>query len=176
MTEMHELKYYDKEIWTLMSESVGKQGKIQNVYFFENFHQIMSKLNTDPSSPLFELMTADIEAFVKKHYNKNRAWRYNLEEARMRTYQELVANRDNCNEADFTIQLKPADNAFIEAEKKAQQKMQRMKLAKYDKDLLEQVLKEMMKEGRTLMEMMAELDITDEKMIIDAQERLSKKE
>lgn len=43
--------------------------------------------------------------------------------------------------------------------------MKRLRMAKYSTDLFDEIVTEMMKEKRTLMEMMAELDVDDEKIL-----------
>ena len=45
-------------------------------------------------------------------------------------------------------------------------------MAKYSEDLFDEIVIEMMKEKRTLMEMMAELDVDDEK-IVESQQRIT---
>jgi hypothetical protein len=47
-------------------------------------------------------------------------------------------------------------------------------MAKLSKDLFDEIVSEMLKEKRTLMEMMAELDV-DDQAIYDAQERIAKR-
>ena len=47
-------------------------------------------------------------------------------------------------------------------------------MAKYSQDLFDEIISEMMKEKRTFMEMMAELDV-DENAIFDAQDRIAKR-
>ncbi len=47
-------------------------------------------------------------------------------------------------------------------------------MAKLSKDLFDEIVQEMMREKRTLMEMMAELDV-DDQAILDAQERIAKR-
>ena len=47
-------------------------------------------------------------------------------------------------------------------------------MAKLSKDLFDEIIDEMLKEKRSLMEMMAELDV-DDQAIYDAQERIAKK-
>ena len=46
--------------------------------------------------------------------------------------------------------------------------MKRLRMAKYSIELFDEIVIEMMKEKRTMMEMMAELDVDDEK-IVEAQ-------
>jgi len=50
--------------------------------------------------------------------------------------------------------------------------MKRLRMAKYSVDLFDEIVTEMMKEKRTLMEMMAELDVDDEK-ILESQQRIT---
>ena len=45
-------------------------------------------------------------------------------------------------------------------------------MAKYSTELFDEIVTEMMKEKRTLMEMMAELDVDDEK-IVESQQRIT---
>ena len=54
----------------------------------------------------------------------------------------------------------------------AEKKMKRLRMAKYSIELFDEIVTEMMKEKRTLMEMMAELDVDDEK-ILEAQQRIT---
>ena len=46
----------------------------------------------------------------------------------------------------------------VEAEKK----LKRLRMAKYSEELFDEIVQEMMKEKRTMMEMMAELDVDEE--------------
>jgi len=46
--------------------------------------------------------------------------------------------------------------------------MKRLRMAKYSQELFDEIVMEMQKEKRTMMEMMAELDVDDEK-IVEAQ-------
>ena len=43
--------------------------------------------------------------------------------------------------------------------------MKRLRMAKYSEELFDEIVSEMMREKRTLMEMMAELDVDDEKIV-----------
>ena len=45
-------------------------------------------------------------------------------------------------------------------------------MAKYSPDLFDELVMEMMREKRTMMEMMAELDVEDEK-IVESQQRIA---
>lgn len=50
--------------------------------------------------------------------------------------------------------------------------MKRLRMAKYSEELFDEIVGEMMKEKRTMMEMMAELDV-EEEQIIEAQLRIT---
>ena len=50
--------------------------------------------------------------------------------------------------------------------------MKRVRMAKYSPDLFDELVIEMMREKRTMMEMMAELDVEDEK-IVESQQRIA---
>ena len=56
------------------------------------------------------------------------------------------------------------DQTLIQKSLQAEKKMKRLRMAKYSTDLFDEIVTEMMKEKRTLMEMMAELDVDDEKI------------
>lgn len=60
------------------------------------------------------------------------------------------------------------DLSIIQKAYDAERKMKRLRMAKYSVELFDEIVVEMMKEKRTMMEMMAELDVDDEK-IIEAQ-------
>lgn len=50
--------------------------------------------------------------------------------------------------------------------------MKRVRMAKYSIELFDELVMEMMREKRTMMEMMAELDVEDEK-IAESQQRIA---
>lgn len=56
----------------------------------------------------------------------------------------------------------------------AEKKMKRLRMAKYSTELFDEIVTEMMREKRTLMEMMAELDVDDDK-IVESQQRITNK-
>lgn len=56
----------------------------------------------------------------------------------------------------------------------AERKMKRLRMAKYSKDLFDEIVQEFMKEKRTIMEMMAELDVEEEE-IAESQQRIANK-
>jgi hypothetical protein len=64
------------------------------------------------------------------------------------------------------------DQTLITRAIDAEKKMKRLRMAKYSTELFDEIITEMMKEKRTLMEMMAELDVDDEK-IVESQQRIT---
>jgi len=62
----------------------------------------------------------------------------------------------------------------LEQAKAVEKRLKRLRMAKLSKDLFDEIVEEMLKEKRTLMEMMAELDV-DDQAIFDAQERIAKR-
>jgi len=64
------------------------------------------------------------------------------------------------------------DQTLIARAIDAEKKMKRLRMAKYSTELFDEIITEMMKEKRTLMEMMAELDVDDEK-IVESQQRIT---
>lgn len=71
-------------------------------------------------------------------------------------------------------QTKPdTDESVLEVAREAERKLKRLKMAKYSTELFDEIVKEMMNEKKTIMEMMAELDVEDE-AIFSAQTRLAK--
>jgi len=56
------------------------------------------------------------------------------------------------------------DQTLVQRAVEAERKMKRLRMAKYSNELFDEIVIEMMKEKRTMMEMMAELDVEDEKI------------
>lgn len=85
----------------------------------------------------------------------------------MRTWDELVATRENSDLSKFVIKKDDIDQSVLEQAKAVEKKLKRLRMAKLSKDLFDEIIDEMLKEKKTLMEMMAELDV-DEQAIFDA--------
>ena len=66
------------------------------------------------------------------------------------------------------------DQKVLEQAKAVEKRLKRLRMAKLSKDLFDEIVEEMVKEKRSLMEMMAELDV-DDQAIYDAQERIAKR-
>ena len=63
---------------------------------------------------------------------------------------------------------------MLEQAKAVEKRLKRLRMAKLSKDLFDEIVDEMLKEKRSFMEMMAELDV-DDQAIYDAQERIAKR-
>ena len=139
------------------------------------FYSTFKKLNKDPKNPLFKKLDSAIECLETKHYTTDRKWRYTLEDGgRLRTLAELIEMREEPKLEDFIIKKADVDERMLEQAKAIERRLKRLKMAKLDKNLFDEIIEEMMKEKKTLLEMQAELDV-DEATIFDAQERIAKK-
>ena len=92
----------------------------------------------------------------------------------MRTWRELVARRDEPQLSDYLIKKAEIDQNVLEQAKAVEKRLKRLRMAKLSKDLFDEIVEEMLKEKRSFMEMMAELDV-DDQAIYDAQERIAKR-
>lgn len=57
-------------------------------------------MNKNPKNPFFQKLDEPIKILVDKYGTKDRQWKYNFEECRFRTYEELVARREDCKYED----------------------------------------------------------------------------
>ena len=69
----------------------------------------------------------------------------------------------------------PVDESIITRAREAEKKLKRLRMAKYSKDLFDEIIAEMMRDKKTIMEMMAELD-ADEASIYASQTRIAKRQ
>jgi hypothetical protein len=92
----------------------------------------------------------------------------------MRTWDELIARREEPKVTDYLIKRAEIDQKVLEQAKAVEKRLKRLRMAKLSKDLFDEIVEEMLKEKRSLMEMMAELDV-DDQAIFDAQERIAKR-
>lgn len=51
---------------------------------------------------------------------------------------------------------------ILQVAKEAEKRLKRLKMAKYSADLFDEIIEEMMREKKTIMEMLAELDCEEE--------------
>lgn len=86
----------------------------------------------------------------------------------------MIDRRENCSIDDQIIGKGGIDQNLITRALEAEKKMKRLRMAKYSTELFDEIVIEMTKEKRTMMEMMAELDVDDEK-ILEAQQRITNK-
>jgi len=172
---MHTLEYYDEEIWNLLVKDIETKIRINNLEFFKTFYQVLTQINNDPKNPFFKKLEAPLKRLTEKHYTKDRQWRYSLEDGgRMRTWDELVARREEPKVTDYIIKKAEIDQKVLEQAKAVEKRLKRLRMAKLSKDLFDEIVEEMLKEKRSIMEMMAELDV-DDQAIFDAQERIAKR-
>lgn len=95
-TELHALRYYDKEIWDLIVTTAVSKKKIQNMYFFMNLHQIFNEINNDKEAGehLYNKLSEQIDKFVEKHHTTDRQWKYSVEKQHKYSLKELIARRE----------------------------------------------------------------------------------
>lgn len=158
----HELSYYDEELWTLLVTDVEQKLRINNLEFFHTFYSTLTEVNQDPKNPFFQKLEGPLKKLTTQHYTKDRQWRYSLEEGgRMRTWDELVARREEPKLEDYIIKKGDIDQKVLEQAKAVERRLKRLRMAKLSKEVFDEIIEEMVKDKRTLMEMMAELDVDD---------------
>jgi len=172
--EFIHIQYYDQELWSKIAETTLQKKKINNTHDFKIIHSSLCFLNEDKEAGFEGQFTEQIEKLVEKHYTVDRKWRYCLEKRDWRTLQELIDRRDECKQTDDVVMREQIDLEILEKAKQAERKLKRLKMAKYSQDLFDEIIEEMMREKKTLMEMMAELDC-DEENIYAAQTRIAKR-
>ena len=172
--EFHHLEYYDKELWLLIADTAVHKKKINNTHYWGIVFETLTDLNQD--GPLKGLFTDHLAKLVEKHYTVDRKWRYNIEDGgSMRPLQELIDRREDAKWEDSLIKRAAVDEKIIEQAREAERKLKRLKMAKYSTDLFDEIIEEMMRDKKTIMEMMAELDV-DESNIYAAQTRIAKRQ
>lgn len=77
---------------------------------------------------------------------------------------DLVARRDDCKLEDQLMKRADIDNSILELAKDAERKLKRLKMAKFSFDLFDEIISEMMRDKKTIMEMLAELDCDEEQV------------
>ncbi len=173
--DLHTLQYYDEEIWGLLVKDIEQKLRINNIEFFKTFYETLTAINADPKNPFFKKLDGPLKKLTEKHYTKDRQWRYSLEDGgRMRTWDELVARREEPQLSSYIIKKAEIDQKVLEQAKAVEKRLKRLRMAKLSKDLFDEIVDEMLKDKRSLMEMMAELDV-DDQAIFEAQERIAKR-
>ena len=119
--------------------------------------------------------TTQLEDLIRKHYTEDRKWRYSLEKADFNSLQDLIDRREDCKREDTLIERAEMDTSIRERALAADRKLKRLKMAKFSKELFDEIVEEMMREKKTIMEMLAELDCT-ETQVYAAQTRLARKQ
>lgn len=76
----------------------------------------------------------------------------------------MLDRRENSKQDEMSVLKGSVDQTLVARAVEAEKKMKRLRMAKYSKELFDEIVLEMMKSKRTIMEMMAELDVDDEKI------------
>lgn len=159
--ELHFLGYYDEEIWNKIVDTSIQKIKINNTHYWSTIYETLCQMNDDENCPFHKKLGQKIEELVKKHFTEDRKWRYDLEKRGMRSLQELIDKRDESKITDHIIKRSEVDAKIIEQAREAEKRLKRLKMAKYSTDLFDEIIEEMMRDKKTIMEMMAELDVDE---------------
>ena len=101
--QLDALKVYDEELWSACFKTLGQKKRINNMHYFAFYHQTMLKMNEMAEEPFFKKLDKDIAQLKEKHFNINREWRYDFNSARFKSWEELVARRDDVKLEDFKM-------------------------------------------------------------------------
>ena len=162
--EFEYLQYFDEEIWQKMFDSIGNKKAMQNIYLLDFFLKFLHRYNDNPNLPFFKKLDKNIKRMQEKHMTVNREWRYNFDAVEFRSLDELIARRDDYKIDDSAITKGEVDQSMINRALNAEKKRKKLRMAKYSQELFDELVFTMMKENRTMMEMMAELDVEDEEI------------
>ncbi len=161
LAEFHFLGYYDEELWTKIIDTAINKTKINNTHYWQTIHQTLCEMNDDEKCPMYKKLTPKIDELVKKHFTKDREWRYSLENRGMRSLQDLIDRREESKIDDHLIKRAEIDEKILIQAREAEKRLKRLKMAKYSVELFDEIIEEMMRDKKTIMEMMAELDVDD---------------
>ena len=145
----------------MIVQSVVTKKQVNNIYDFMEFHETIHQINTGEKNPLRGNYTADIETYLKKHYTEDRVWKYNAETRELRPVQELIDQRERAVITNYRQDKAAVDEQIIIRAREVEKRMKRLKMAKYSEELFDEIIEEMTKEKRVVMEMMAELDVDE---------------
>ena len=176
--ELDNLGWYDEEVWTLVIDTAIHKGKVQNTHFLHTLLNIMTRMNKNETEcpHFYQKLQPKIDEYLKKHYygQEDRQWRYNADKCEWRPIQELIERREEADISKFKLTKADVDEGILLRAREAEKKLKRLRMAKYSKDLFDEIIAEMMKDKKTLLEMMAELD-ADEGSIYESQTRIAKR-
>ena len=83
--ELHFLGYYDEELWLKIVDTAINKTKINNTHYWQTIHVTLCEMNDDEKCPMHKKLASKIDELVKKHFTKDREWRYSLEKRGMRS-------------------------------------------------------------------------------------------
>ena len=99
MKEMEHLEFMDSDIWQKCFDTISHKKRINNLTFLDYFNQVLRKFNSDPKGAFFKKLDSNIEK-LGNHMNQNRKWRYDFENAKMYSLDELIARREETKYGD----------------------------------------------------------------------------
>ncbi len=149
-------------MWTKILDTAIHKNKINNTHYWVTIHQTTKALNEVPDYPLKGKFNEKILELVSKHFTPDRKWHYYLEKAELFTLYNFIEKRDESKLDDHFIKRAEIDMKILQVAKEAEKRLKRLKIAKYSSDLFDEIIEEMMREKKTIMEMLAELDCEEE--------------
>jgi len=99
MHELEHIEFYDEDIWQKCFDTISHKKRINNLTFLDYFNQTMRRFNSNPKGAFFKKLDSHIEK-LGSHMNANRKWRYDFENARLYSLDELIARRDDTKYGD----------------------------------------------------------------------------
>ncbi len=93
-------EYLDEEVWMKLIDMTVNAQRINNMDNYDKMLKGMIWYNDNPKSPMFKKVTKDIEKFKNRiRTNPNRFWKYDVERVKWRSYDELVASREEFDDS-----------------------------------------------------------------------------
>lgn len=109
ISNMHQIfmnvNYLDEEVWDKLIRDTVNCIRICNIEFYDIMLRGLNWYHNHPQSPKFQKLSKEIESFKARiTKNENRNWKYDAENNRWRTYEDLLRLREEVNE-NYVIAL-----------------------------------------------------------------------
>jgi len=110
---MHNMFYYDQEVWDLILESFISRKYIKNIDLLRNIYETLSVIQEGGN--FYRDLTPELEHFKSIfEIRPDLKWRYNVEEKRTYSYQELKARREDYPYPNQILEHKFSPDVIIE--------------------------------------------------------------
>ena len=99
------MEFYDEEMWRVALKKLEAKIRFTNLLLIQDFYDVILKSKNSGKNPI------DLTKIIKKLQDKLRSrvdfrWRYNVEENRFYTFEELKAKREEYNFPDQSMNVK----------------------------------------------------------------------